>query len=815
MCEEKPLKQIIEERLESFKQPGISDKQFKIYGKAQFEEEMPENFQSEVLPKMKQYTEAKKLLLETELARIESGLLYDFSSALQAKDVKKLGKMITPKGTKLTPTSMTTTKFNEVDGIKWSVVELKESDAKELTPAQYRSEIKKYLADFKTISFAQAKVLNPNSALKNVDVKSLKSMAINVSFDLRGFDKNNNPIQKRSRQIVSLERTENQAEWTIAGMSVVSHDHLIQTRQPAFARAKANAGFDAGKVYPRLEALRRGGYAFAVGDYNGDGHLDAFVGNYGASTLWEGQKDGTFKELSSVVNNVTLAKAAAFADFDNDGKLDLVITRFASDTFTGDVLVFKNKENKFEEVIGAFPSKILREYAMPMAIADYNNDGLLDIYIGFPGERDFSMSAYQESGSDRKVVHGVFYNRNSFKFSDVTEDLIPPPIRKDLFPHGAVATDYNHDNQMDIIIMDDQKSMSPVLRNNGKGGFKMVNQEIAVSNTGYGMGVASGDINGDGQTDILMSNATFNSQRRLDSLDAHDSPRRLSNGTLMGLRFFQSMGDGTFVDRTLAAELMDTGEGAGGVTLIDYDNDGLLDIYLVNGLWSGSSKKHNIDSLFAQAQETKLTSMDHLQAGLGERKRGKTQSTYMQILMQEKVKEGSKVESLSFAGHQPNRLFKNLGNGKFLEVGHLEGIASISDGYMSVVADINKDGRADLLLRNCDPGSELAPFPVVESFINNHQSKNSLWLSFKGSKSNKMGVGVKVVAEVGNHKIYREVQANNSAVQGEVVAHIGLDGATAADRITITWPSGLQETVKDVKAGRHTFTENRSSVAQN
>lgn len=539
------------------------------------------------------------------------------------------------------------------------------------------------------------------------------------------------------------------------------------------------------------------------------------MGNYGASTLWQGQKDGSFKELSSDVNKVTLAKAAAFADFNNDGKLDLAITRFANDTFTGDVLVFKNEGNKFVEVPGAFPSEILREYAMPMAIADYNNDGLLDIYIGFPGEKDFSMSTYQESGSDRKVVHGIFYNKKSFHFSDMTEDLIPAPIRKNLYPHGAVATDYNHDNQMDIIVMDDQKNMSPVLRNNGKGGFQMVNQEIAVSNTGFGMGVASGDITGNGQTDIIMSNATFNSQLRLDSLNVDDKNTRLSDGTRMGLRFFQNMSDGTFVDRTLAAQLMDAGEGAGGVTLIDYDNDGLLDIYLVNGLWSGSSKKHNIDSLFAQAQFVKLTSMDHLQDGLGERKRGNTQSTYMQILMQEKVKEGSKLESLSFGGHQPNRLFKNLGDGKFLEVGHMEGIASMSDGYMSVVADINKDGRPDLLLRNCDPGSELAPFPVLESFINNHQSKNSLWLSFEGSKSNKMGVGVKVVAEVGKRKIYREVQANNSAVQGEVIAHIGLDGAAAADRITITWPSGLQETVKDVKAGRHTFSENRSTVAQN
>lgn len=253
MGEDKPLKQVIEERLESFKQPGISDKQFTDYSDDRFAETMPENFQAEVIPKMKQYHVANELLLESELARIESGLLNDFLTALQEKDMKKLGKMITKKGAKFTPNSKVTAKFNEVDGIKWSVVELKESDTKEFTPAQYRSEIENYLSDFKSISHAEGKVLNPHNIANKANLKALKAIDINVSFDLRGFDKNNNPIQKRSRQIVSLKRDKAQSEWSIAGMSVVSHDHLVQTRQPAFARAKANAGFDAGKVYPRLE----------------------------------------------------------------------------------------------------------------------------------------------------------------------------------------------------------------------------------------------------------------------------------------------------------------------------------------------------------------------------------------------------------------------------------------------------------------------------------------------------------------------------------------------------------------------------------
>src|SRR5690606_19034085 len=133
------------------------------------------------------------------------------------------------------------------------------------------------------------------------------------------------------------------------------------------ARVAQNSGFDKGKVYPRLEALRRGGYGFAIEDINNDGHLDAFVGNYGESTLWMG-KNGKFTQVKSPVNKISLAKAAAFVDFDNDGWKDLFVTRFAADNAVGDIILYKNNKGKFEEVKNAFPSKILREYAMPSAI---------------------------------------------------------------------------------------------------------------------------------------------------------------------------------------------------------------------------------------------------------------------------------------------------------------------------------------------------------------------------------------------------------------------------------------------------------------
>ncbi len=810
------LKQNLESKLSELKVNLMSPEELSKNGELIFREKIELKDYAKRVSQTAQDDKVYKAVAEEVMSSIESGILYDFAQFFEAKNFKKLDSVLsTPKSTPVTDFSkLAKQDFQMIDGIKFASAPQSSLKIKSQSINELKKNLDKYLSDFYQVSFVEAKILHRGPGEVHYGTNKLTA---EVAFDIRGFDSKGLPIQKRSTQEITFARSSKKADWKIASIELTKHEHLAQTRKPTFSRPTANSGFDKAKTYPRLEALRRGGYALAIEDINQDGYLDAFVGNYGASTLWMGDKDGKFTQVEAPeLSKVTLAKAASFVDFDNDGHKDLLITRFASDSFTGDVHVFKGNNGKFQEVPGAFPSNLLREYAMPLAVADYNNDGLLDVYIGFPGEKDFSMGSYDSNPSTGgKLVHGVFLNRGNLKFKDFTMSSIPENIRRNLYPHGSLATDYDKDGLMDIVVMDDQLNLSPVLKNLGESKFKQVNQEIQVLSQGYGMGVASGDLDGDGNPEILMSNATFNAEQRLRAKNEGNKHSRMLTSANLGIRFFKNLGDGSFIDRTLNSGLTDTGDGAGGVTLIDYDNDGLQDIYLVNGLWSGSSRRHNIDSLFAQAQYLDLTGLNHLQNGKGERKRGETQSTYMKILLEEKLKEDGKAASLSFGGHQANRLFKNLGNGKFIEVGHMEGVSSLSDGYMSVVADINRDGRADLVLRNCDVGSELNQFPVIETFINGHESKNSLWLSFEGTNSNRMGVGVKVDVQVNGKNQYREVSANNSASQGEVAAHIGLGDSKVADQVTVTWPSGFRETFKGLSAGRHHLKEGSATVAQN
>ena len=696
-------------------------------------------------------------------------------------------------------------KHSAVDGIEFSEsTGLKQEAGK----SNFVAELDRYFSEFKTIEFVETRLLKLGvgyadiNKFEDVYMPEFQNPKFTIFFEVKGIQQDGRRRNDKFDVSIKLNKLGDQ-KYEFAAIQTQKVITARLTREPAFKIAAANAGFNAGKVWPRLEALRRGGYGFAVEDFNGDGVLDAFVGNYGSSSLWVGSKSGEFKEIAVPdVNKVTLAKAAAFVDLNNDGWKDLVITRFAADNLVGDIVLFKNESGKFTKVENAFPSEILRDYAMPMAIADYNNDGKLDIYIGFPGERDFS--AGPAPTKKFTVSHGLFLNRGDFKFLDQTDKLENSAGGR-IAPHGAMASDMDADGKTDLVIMDDQKNLSPIYRNNGDGTFQIQNAEMKIMNHGYGMGIAAGDFNQDGRQDYIMSNATFDSQGRL-LVPFKNGFNYSYYGLNKGLRLFYNRKDGGFKEEK-SLSLLQTGEGAGGATTIDYDSDGKQDIYLVNGLWSGTSRDEKIDSLFAKADALEIANLNHLQDGSGERSPDGSKSIFMKVLMKEKVSEGGVEKTMSFAGYQRNKLFKNLGNGEFLEVGYLEGVDSLSDGYMSVVADLNRDGKPELLLRNCDPGTMENPFPVIEVFQNQHRSEKSLWLTFKGEKSNRSGVGARVVATVGKQQHYREVFANNSAAQGEISVHIGLGTENAAKTVKVYWPSGLVDTYKNVKAGRHELVE--------
>lgn len=136
---------------------------------------------------------------------------------------------------------------------------------------------------------------------------------------------------------------------------------------------------------------------------------------------------------------------------------------------------------------------------------------------------------------------------------------------------------------------------------------------------------------------------------------------------------------------------------------------------------------------------------------------------------------------------------------------------SIADGYIIGAADLNKDGKMDLILRNGDPGTDKNRNPSVQVFLNKKERKEkSVIIALNGTSSNRDGVGAILNATIGGKKYIRHLVANNGAMQSEGIIHFGLGNHEKIDNLNIRWPSGKVDTFKNIPAGRHRILEKGS-----
>ena len=360
---------------------------------------------------------------------------------------------------------------------------------------------------------------------------------------------------------------------------------------------------------------------------------------------------------------------------------------------------------------------------------------------------------------------------------------------------------------MDILVVDDRGNLSPAYRNNGDGTFSQTNKQFSINNQGYGMGVAAADFNNDGKIDLLFSNVNFVAKQRYNNSCRENWGVEFLGGDLgaAGLRLLQGGGSGKFTEVTDEAGLVWAGEGLGGVEFVDYNNDGLMDIEVSNGLWTGTDESQDLGSFYNYAFNGVIDKNE-----LDETAQS-TVSPIFNILRNFKGdifsgKPGSARPQL--AVHQHKRLFRNLGGGKFLEVGYLENIDSVADGYVVAKADINNDGKMDLVFRNADPGTDDIKFPPVQIFMNqNSEGNNAVRLKLEGTISNRDAIGAEVQAVYHNQKHTHQVLGNNGTVQSEKIVHLGIGKDKKIAALTIHWPSGNIETLKNIEAGFHTIKE--------
>jgi hypothetical protein len=473
-------------------------------------------------------------------------------------------------------------------------------------------------------------------------------------------------------------------------------------------------------------------------DSDNDGFQDLYFVNGAPGTsnaLYRNNKDGTFTDVTrqAGVDGAAAGRGAyktgvAVGDYDNNGLLDLYVTVFGPN-----ILYRNNGDGTFTDVTAAAGvAGGAAEWSTSTGFFDYDRDGNLDLYVvnyldyrltdnPYCGLRQPGRRMYCHPTMFDGTADRLFHNNGDGTFTDVSAKAgIANPSGKGL---GVVFCDFDSDGHTDIYVANDSVR-NFLYRNNGDGTFRDV---------AYGAGVGF-DANGKPQAGMGTDCADYNGDG-LPDLYVTNFSEELNT-------LYENRGDGTFEDVSARAGL-----GSGfvplgfGTRMFDFDNDGDSDIFVTNG--------HVIDNIAMYRP------------------------------------------ALTYA--QTDLLYENLG-GKFRDVSAQSGPAFKVErvGRGVAVADFDNDGNPDVAIAN------LGRPPVL---LRNQGVLRNNWILIKarGTKSNGFGLGARVTVEAAAGVQVKEINNVSSYLSSQDIRlHFGLGKASTVRRIEILWPSGAKQTLNDV-----------------
>lgn len=311
----------------------------------------------------------------------------------------------------------------------------------------------------------------------------------------------------------------------------------------------------------------------SIGDYNNDGYPDIFICNYGENVLFKNDGNGTFTNVTKKANvggGKECSVGAVWFDYDNDGFLDLYIGNYlafdpnykyyyAPDGFPGpmaydaepDILYHNKRDGTFEDVTAVMGITDKDGRAMGVGAADYDDDGWVDIYVA--NDHTLNYLWHNDEGkhfTDRGVMSGTAFSQAGEATVSMSVDF----------------ADFNGDGLLDLFVSDD--SYCSLYENLGNGLFsdKGISSGISMAAAQFvGWSSCFIDFDNDGDADIFKTNGA------LKHLYGQED------------QLFENLGNGKFADNSLKfgsyfqRELVGRGACTG-----DYDNDGDLDIFIVN-----------------------------------------------------------------------------------------------------------------------------------------------------------------------------------------------------------------------------------------
>ena len=486
----------------------------------------------------------------------------------------------------------------------------------------------------------------------------------------------------------------------------------------------------------------------------------------------------------------TFGSGVAWLDYDNDGWLDLFFANGADVAggrkSPGNLLYRNLGKGKFTDVTAQAGVAGAGQFATGVAVGDYDNDGRLDIYVtGFGANQLFrnNGASFTDVTAKAGVPGGGWSSSAGFLDYDRDGDLdlyvvryLDYEVRTNIYcgfrKEGwrMYCDPRNYDGYPDILY-----------RNNGNGTFTDVSRAAGIANpAGKGLGVAIGDVDLDGWSDIYIAN---------------DGVRNF---------IYRNKGDGTFVDVAYGAGVGFDGNGkpqAGmGTEIADYDGDGRPDIFVTNFSEELNTLYRNLGELFFEdASEKAGLGSSWLTLGFGTKLEDFDNDGDIDIYVTNgHVTDNVKLYHPRLSYEQKDLFYENVGGGKFRDVSAAAGPALTVEhvGRGLAAGDYDNDGDLDIVISDCGRPARL---------LRNDGGNRSHWIAIRlrGRRSNRSGVGAKIRLTASGKRQLREMTAAGSYLSaGEPRVHFGLGAARIAAAIEIEWPSGSRQRFENVRADR-------------
>jgi len=527
------------------------------------------------------------------------------------------------------------------------------------------------------------------------------------------------------------------------------------------------------------------GGGVAIGDINNDGLADVFfTGNLVPNRLFLNKGNFTFEDvtLESGLRNLTRANwctGATMVDINHDGWLDIYVCRSGNlrPENRTNWLYINNGDMTFTERAADYG--IADDgYGVQAAFFDYDRDNDLDLFIVNHGMEYYGKTEVNRNSDRDPYIADRLYRNDGGQFTDVSKaaGIIGEASS---FGLGLGVADVNHDGWEDIYVANDFYEHDYLYFNNGDGTFSEVSEEALPQLSFFSMGVDIGDYNNDALNDIFVLDMAAEDHVRAKSHLAGISQDKYEDFVQKGFQhqfMFNALhlnrGNGTFSNIARLAN-MDETDWSWSVLLADFDNDGLKDLFVSNGL-----RKEVLNNDFVLNMNTTLANKNMAFAQLPDAEA-------------EEILSRMPSEKIS------NYFLKNSGGLRFENVSDKWGGNQLSFSTGSAYGDLDNDGDLDLVVNNID-----APAFVYR----NHASEtgHSLQLTFKGPEQNPLGVGVRVQLTMPDGGTQMQQLQPTRGLQSSMqpMLHFGLGASDSIAALQVIWPDGKSQALGPLKADK-------------